>query len=112
MVLDELVPHGHVDPVADYLRALEGEVENLLGDQPPAVGGISGRRSLPGADPSHVCDLGHGGGRAAGWPGPTAVAAGAAFVKKIGSSSRFLVNSRCFFLFPQIDISVVRNPSN
>ena len=29
-VLDELVPHGHADPVADYLRALEGEVENLL----------------------------------------------------------------------------------
>ena len=29
-VLDELVPHGHSAPVADYLRALEGEVENLL----------------------------------------------------------------------------------
>ena len=29
-VLDELVPHGHADPVADYLRALAGEVENLL----------------------------------------------------------------------------------
>ena len=29
-VLDELVPHGHAGPVADYLRALEGEVENLL----------------------------------------------------------------------------------
>ena len=29
-MLDELVPHGHADPVADYLRALEGEVENLL----------------------------------------------------------------------------------
>ena len=29
-VLDELVPHGHSAQVADYLRALEGEVENLL----------------------------------------------------------------------------------
>ena len=29
-VQDELVPHGHSAPVADYLRALEGEVENLL----------------------------------------------------------------------------------
>ena len=29
-VLDELVPHGHAGPVADYRRALAGEVENLL----------------------------------------------------------------------------------
>ena len=28
--LDELVPHGHATLVCDYLRALEGEVNNVL----------------------------------------------------------------------------------
>ena len=28
--LDELVPHGHASQVCDYLRALEGDVNNVL----------------------------------------------------------------------------------
>lgn len=66
-VLPELTPGGNAEQVGSYLQALAMQGVRLGADRvAPAVGGVSGGRTVPGRVPADVRDLGDRQRRSAG----------------------------------------------